>query len=85
MLLPKVKRKQISYRKFNRMAKSPDSKRVRVFLWLQPYKINTTVRAFISADGLVYVEQMLWQTDRYKTFHFRYEWNEAVHIVGKQR
>jgi len=85
MLLPKVKRKQISYRKFNRVAKSPNSKRVRVFLWLEPYKVNTTVDNYLGKEGYVYVQQLLWKRDRYKTYYFRYEHNEAVHVLGRQR
>lgn len=80
MLLPKVVRKQISYRKFQRVARSPDSKRVRCYLHLEAYKINTTVNAYTKGD-YVYVEQLLRCRGTYKVFFFRYRHNESVYIL----
>lgn len=83
MLLPKVVRKQISYRKFQRVARSPDSKRVRVFLHLEKYKINTTIESYLSRDGYVYVHQGFVKPTGYKTYYFRYLDTEAVSIIGR--
>lgn len=81
MLMPKVVRKQISYRKFNRIARSPDSKRVRVYLNLEQYKINTTLENYVGRDGYVYVHQGLVTASGYHTYYFRYKHTEAVYVV----
>ena len=83
MLLPKVVRKQISYRKFQRVAKSPDSKKVRVFLHLEKYKIHTTIESWLGRDGYVYIHHGMLKPSGYRTYYFRYAHTEAVTIAGK--
>lgn len=82
MLKPKVMRKQISHHKFNRVARSPDSKRVRVFLCLDYYDITTTIESYLY-NGWVYCYHGKVTPAGYKTYHFRYEWNEAVYVAGR--
>lgn len=82
MLMPKVIRKQISHRKFQRIAKNPDSKKSRVFLYLEKYKITTTIENYVYG-GYVYSYHGKLTRSGFKTYYYRYEMTGAVCLAGR--
>lgn len=90
MLKPNVVRKQISPYKFLRLKNSSHSKRVRVFLSLEEGGITVVLDGY-TCKGYLYAlhgatvplkgfaKRKTWV---YRTYHYRYNLNEAVYIVG---
>lgn len=84
ILNPKVVRDEIDVERFNLVKRLEESDRVRVYLNLEPYKINTVIDAY-ELDGYIYVHQGFDEPSGYKTYYLRYLKNESTYVVHKLR